>query len=85
MTATDLKNELGDIYNDIPTGALGVYTYFERLAQGMRQLMTGSRKFALEHLTRDDIAALTEEAANTSGITHVMDTDKDEVQNILSG
>ena len=85
VTAPDLKNELGDKYNDIPTGALGVYTYFERLAQGMRQLMTGSRKFALEYLTRDDIGALTEEAANTSGITHVMDIDKDEVQNILSG
>jgi len=28
-------------FADIPTGAIGVYTYFQRLAQGMRQLMTG--------------------------------------------
>ena len=40
-------------------GALGLYTYYERLAQGLRQLMAGSRKFALQHISRDDIAALT--------------------------
>jgi hypothetical protein len=35
-------------------------------------------------MTRDDIAALTSEAAQTSGIQYVMDADKEEVQKILS-
>jgi len=34
-------------------------TYYERLAQGLRQLMAGSRKFSLEHMARGDLAALT--------------------------
>ena len=40
----------------------------EWLAHGLRQLMNGSRKFALEHVTCNDIAALTPEAASVSGI-----------------
>jgi len=84
VTAAELRQELGDAeFDEIPTGALGLYTYYERLAQGLRQLMAGSRKFSLEHLSREDIAALTPEAARVSGIQYVMDVDKDEVQNIL--
>ncbi|HUV29472.1 MAG TPA: FMN-binding glutamate synthase family protein [Acidobacteriota bacterium] len=85
VTATELRKELGDAdFERVPTGALGLYTYYERLAQGMRQLMAGSRKFALEHLTRDDIAALTSEAADISGIQYVMDVDKAEAEEILT-
>ena len=45
--------------------------------------MCGARKFALQHITRDDIVALTPEAANVSGINHVIDADKEEVEKIL--
>jgi hypothetical protein len=71
-------------FADIPPGAFGVYTYFQRLGQGMRQLMTGNRKFALQYIERDDIAAIIREAAEVSGIPDVMDVDKDEVENILN-
>jgi hypothetical protein len=37
----------------------------------------------LEYITRDDIAALTKEAAEISGIDYVRDADKDEVEGIL--
>jgi glutamate synthase domain-containing protein 2 len=85
VTASDLRKELGDKeFEKIPTGALGLYTYYERLAQGLRQLMTGSRKFALEYMTRDDLAALTPEASKISGITHLMDLDRGEVEDYFS-
>jgi hypothetical protein len=45
--------------------------------------MTGNRKFALEHITRDDIASITKEAADISRIPYVMDLDKEEVDKIL--
>ena len=84
VTAAALRKELGnDEFEKIPTGALGLYTYYERLAQGLRQLMAGSRKFSLEHVSRDDIAALTPQAAEISGIAHVMDVDKEEAAKIL--
>ncbi|HOK53785.1 MAG TPA: FMN-binding glutamate synthase family protein [Armatimonadota bacterium] len=84
VTAAHLRQELGDDeFEKLPTGALGLYTYYERLAQGLRQLMCGSRKFALEHISRNDIAALTPEASKVSGIQYIMHVDEDEVDQIL--
>lgn len=85
ITANELREKLGKAeYDRVPTGALGLYTYYERLAQGLRQLMAGSRKFALQHISRDDIAALTREAADISGIQYVMEADKAEVDQLLA-
>lgn len=70
---------------EVPAGALGVYSYYQRLSQGLRQLMCGSRKFALEHLTRNDIVTLTREAAEVTGIRYIMDADSEEAEQILSG
>ena len=84
VTAAELRHQLSDdVFDKIPTGALGLYTYYERLAQGLQQLMAGSRKFSLEYLSRDDLAALTPEAAEVSGIPYIMDLDEDEVNTIL--
>ncbi|MDQ1266789.1 MAG: hypothetical protein QG635_1941 [Bacteroidota bacterium] len=85
VTAEHLKNELGaEYYDRIPTGAIGLYTYYERLGQGLKQLMCGSRKFALKYITRDDIASLTKEASDISGIQYILDADKEEVEEILN-
>jgi len=84
VTSSSLRKELGDKeFEKLPTGAIGLYTYYERLAQGLRQLMAGNRKFALEYITRDDIATLTREAEKISGIQYIMDVDKKEVEKIL--
>jgi glutamate synthase domain-containing protein 2 len=80
-----LKGIYGNDVNKIPAGALGLYTYFDRLQTGLQQLMCGARKFALEYITRDDLAAITREAADVSGIPYVMDLDKEEADIILSG
>lgn len=85
VTATDLHKKLGKKeYDKIPTGALGLYTYYERLAQGLRQLMCGSRKFSLEHISRSDLAALTKDVSNISGIEYLLELDQTEVDKILS-
>ncbi|MBN2270381.1 MAG: hypothetical protein JXN61_07200, partial [Sedimentisphaerales bacterium] len=84
VTASALRQEIGDEeFEKLPTGALGLYTYYERLAQGLRQLMAGSRKFGVEHIARDDIAALTREAEQVSGIQYIMDVDQGKVERIL--
>ncbi|MFA9452507.1 MAG: FMN-binding glutamate synthase family protein [Candidatus Aminicenantaceae bacterium] len=84
VTASDLKNEYGDRFEEIPPGALGVTGYFTRLNQGLRQLMAGNRKFNLGYIERDDLASLTREAADISKIPYVMDVDKEEVEEILN-
>ena len=85
VTAAELRHRLGDeAFDKLPTGALGLFTYYERLAQGLRQLMAGSRRFTLAHMSRHDLAALTHEAAEISGIPFIMDVDKEEAQQILN-
>jgi glutamate synthase domain-containing protein 2 len=84
VTSSVLRKELGnDQFEELPTGAIALYTYYERLAQGLRQLMAGSRKFAVKHFSRDDIAALTHQAADVSGIQYIMDVDRAEAETIL--
>lgn len=83
VTSPELRNKFGDKFESIPTGAIGLYTYLKRLEQGLKQLMCGSRKFALEYIARDDIAALTREVAETSGIKFIMDVDKEAIDKIL--
>ncbi|MGA9116646.1 MAG: glutamate synthase-related protein [Bacteroidota bacterium] len=84
VTASALRSELGnDEFERLPAGAIGLYTYYERLAQGLRQLLAGSRKFTLAELTRGDIASLTRDAEAVSGIPFVMDVDREEVEAIL--
>ena len=83
--ADELEVELEDDFDDLPTSALGLYSYYQRLAQGLRQMMAGSRKFGLDKLQRDDLVALTPEAANVTGITYVMNADENQVDQILEG
>ncbi|HEU5453001.1 MAG TPA: glutamate synthase-related protein [Terriglobales bacterium] len=85
VSAPELRQMLGDRFAKLPTGAIGVYTYNQRLAQGLRQFMCGARKFAMPYITRDDIAALTPEASRISGIAYVMDVDESEVTAMLNG
>ena len=69
---------------DVPPAAIGLYSYYDRLAVGLRQLMAGARKFSLEYVSRDDIFALTKDAAQVSGIPYVMDVDAEECDKILN-
>jgi len=66
-----LENEYPDLKlgRDIPWGAIGLYTYLvDRIGEGLKQLMAGSRKFKLDLLERSDILSLSEYAAKVTGI-----------------
>jgi glutamate synthase domain-containing protein 2 len=80
---SELKDRYGKDFGSIPPGAIGVYSYVSRLKQGLQQLMAGARKFALPYVDRNDLVALTRESADISGITYVMDSDKEDISRIL--
>ena len=84
FSGVHLRDLYGKEFEELHPGAIGVYTYYQRLAQGLSQLMCGARKFALEYITRDDICALTREAADVSGIPYVTELDKAEAEEILN-
>ncbi|MBI2915207.1 MAG: FMN-binding glutamate synthase family protein [Firmicutes bacterium] len=79
-----LRERLGaGEFAKLPAGAIGVYSYVDRLVGGLQQLMAGARKFRLEFITRDDICSLTREAADVTGIPYVMELDREESAAIL--
>ena len=84
VTAPDVKRLLGaDRFKQLTIGALGVYSYFARLTQGVRQLMAGNRKFNLDVISRDDVACLTRESAEVTGLPYITEVDAQEVDKIL--
>lgn len=85
VATTKLKDIYGDRFNELPTSAIALYSYYERLSQGLRQFLAGNRKFSAKLIERSDICSLTRQASDISGIPYVMDVDKDEVQKILLG
>jgi glutamate synthase domain-containing protein 2 len=80
---SQLREQFGKDFVQLPAGAIGMYSYIDRLKQGLQQLMAGARKFALPYIDRDDLVALTREAAEVSGIPYVMDSDREAVEKIL--
>lgn len=84
VTYETLKAEYGARVNEMPLGAIAFYTFVDKLRVGLQQLMAGSRNFRVSTISRNDLMALTEEAANISGIPFVMDAYREEAEKILS-
>ena len=81
----DLVAKYGkDTVKEIPLGAIGLYTFIDKLRVGLQQLMAGSRNFKISTISRDDLMALTPEAAQVSGIPYVMDAYREEAEKIIN-
>lgn len=79
----ELREKYGKEVDEMPLGAVGVYTVSQKIKVGLQQLMAGSRNFRLSTVSCGDLMALTEEAAKISGIKYVMDAYKEEAERIL--
>ncbi len=79
-----MKSKYGKEIENIPLGAVGVYTFCQKIKIGLQQFMAGCRNFRLSGISRKDIMALTEEAAKISGIPYVMDAYREEADKILA-
>jgi len=85
VTYAELRERFGAEVDELPLGAIGVYTFCQKLKVGLQQLMAGARKFNPSAITREDVIALTEEAAKVSGLSYVMDAYREEAELILNG
>jgi len=54
--------------SDISGGAIGVYSYINRISAGLKQLMALNRKFKLKFIDRSDIVPLTDIASQITGL-----------------
>jgi len=73
-----------DEINNIPLGAIGIYSYANKLQVGLQQLMAGARCFNLGAISRQELMALTEECSKVTGIPYVMDSYRQEALDILN-
>jgi hypothetical protein len=81
----EVKAKYGSEADEMPLGAIGLYSFSEKLRVGLQQLMAGARRFNTHYLCRSDLCALTEEAARISGIPYVMDAYREQAMEIMNG
>lgn len=81
----ELVEKYGKDMKDITLGAVGVYSFVQKIKVGLQQMMAGSRNFRLSTISRDNLMSLTEEAVKVSGIPYVMDAYRKEAEAILDG
>ncbi len=67
----------------MPLGAVAMHCFADKLRTGLQQLMAGSRNFRIDTISRDDVFALTPEAAEVSGLTYVMNVQRDQALEII--
>lgn len=80
----DVKAIVGaDEIKKIPLGAVGIFSYSEKIRVGLQQLMAGARAFSVSAVTRKDIMSLTEECAKVTGIPYLMDAYREEAMAVL--
>ena len=74
-----------DEIKNIPLGAIGVFSYADKLKVGLQQLMAGARAFSLPAITRNELMSLTRECAEVTGIPYLMECYREEALDILKG
>lgn len=81
----ELEEKYGKDIKDIPLGAVGIYTFSQKIKVGLQQIMAGSRNFRTDTISRDDLMSLTKDAAKVSGIPYVMEAYREQAEEILAG
>ena len=82
----DVKNIVGaGEMKNIPLGAVGIYSYSEKLRIGLQQLMAGARCFSVPVISRNELMSLTEECTKVTGIPYLMDAYREEAMKVLMG
>ncbi len=82
---SELQEKYGNEVENIPLGAVGIYSAGEKIRVGLQQLMAGARKWRVDFMSRKDLASLTEECAKVTGIPYIMDAYREEAIEIING
>ena len=69
---------------NIPLGAIGIYSFTDKIKVGLQQMMAGARCFNVESITRKELMSLTEECAKVTKIPYLMDCYREEALEILN-
>ena len=73
-----------DEMKNIPLGAVGIFSYVDKLRVGLQQLMAGARCFSLPAISRRELMSLTEECAKVTGIPFLTECYLEEAMEVLN-
>ena len=79
-----LKEKYGSEIDNIPLGAIGLFSATDKIKVGLQQLMAGSRNWEIRYISRNDLCSLTEECAKVTGIPYIMDAYREEAMAIIN-
>jgi len=80
-----VKNIVGaNEMKNIPLGAIGIFSYSDKIKVGLQQLMAGARCFSVPAISRNELMSLTDECVKVTGIPYLMDAYKKEAVKILN-
>jgi len=80
----EVKNLVGaNEMKNIPLGAVGIYSYSQKIKVGLQQLMAGTRCFSVPAISRNELMSLTEECTKITGIQYITDAYREEAMEIL--
>lgn len=78
-----LKEKYGAEADNLPLGAVGIFSAVDKIKVGLQQLMAGSRNWEVQYISRKDIFSLSEECAKITDIPYVMDAYREEALGII--
>ncbi len=82
----DVKDLVGaNEMKNISLGAVGIYSYCEKIKVGLQQIMAGARHFNISTIRRRDLMSLTEECSRVTNIPYLMNAYRQEAMEILKG
>lgn len=80
----DVRRKVGEKeMKNIPFGAIALWTFLDKIAAGLQQLMAGARKFSLEEISRSDIYSANRETEKETGVPFITDQGNDSALIIL--
>ena len=78
-----LREKYGSAVDELPLGAVGLFSAVDKIKVGLQQLMAGSRNWQVKYINRQDLFSLTEECAAITGIPYVMEAYREEALAII--
>jgi glutamate synthase domain-containing protein 2 len=78
-----LKERYGAEAENLPLGAIGIFSATDKIKVGLQQLMAGSRNWKVEYISRGDLMSLTEECTRVTAIPYVMEAYRDEAYQVI--
>jgi len=80
----EVQKKVGkDEMQNIPFGAIALWTLADKLAAGLQQLLAGARKFSVKEISRDDLVSANRETEKETGIKFITDAQNEAALAIL--